>query len=247
MTLNCQQPPTIACPPQWGQDNLSAFLMDCINNQFATFVNARSDYTKLSNIDDVFIRLLDEWRNPTHIVPVTLMFRAHAAFRAASGTAMSGQSVETMPLVRSMLEFAGYAALINTDSNLATVWLNRHESEADHEAMKTIFTAGAVRRRLNELDNEIGKVFRELYERTIDFGAHPNPNGVLSSTDITKNEHGVLINQIYLHQYDQSMQQALRTTAQAGVCCLSIVTKIFPERIEALALAPAIETVKRGL
>lgn len=234
-------------PPHWGEDRLSAFLGSYFSNQLATFFNAKDYFYKLSNIDDVFFRLLDDWTDPPHIVPVALTFRAHAAFRAASGSAMAGQAVETMPLIRSILEFAGYAALIGDNHDLAEVWLNRHESETALHKMKESFTVGAVKRRLNLLDSDMGKVFVDLYERTIDFGAHPNPNGVLSSTDIIRNERGIQINQVYLHQYSLPLQQSIKTTAQAGVCCLWTASKIFPERFDALGLTSAIETVKRGL
>ena len=157
-------------PPRWGDDELTKFLDSVRKNQFATFVN-NAETRRMIGIDESFWRVLDGWINPRDLTAALLMYRAHSAYRAAASCAFSGQSTELHPLLRLMLEQGGYAILINRKSELAEVWLNRHETDTDRAAVPREFTVGNIKSVLASSDPRLKNFFGELYERTIDFGA----------------------------------------------------------------------------
>src|SRR5260370_42555922 len=84
---------------------------------------------------------------------------------------------DSYPLQRSCLENAGYAHLISTTPELSERWLNRD----DDPGSKSRFTNRAVREAISASDDELAVIYQDLYERTIDFGAHPNEKTVTAN------------------------------------------------------------------
>ena len=175
------------------------------------------------------------------------MYRAHSAYRAAASCAFSGQSAELHPLLRLMLEQGGYAILINRKSELAEVWLNRHETDTDRATVPKEFTVGNIKSVLASSDPRLKDVFGELYERTIDFGAHPNEMSVTSSLRIMKKEDHKDYNTTYLHSDRFAIDYSLRTLAQVGVCVLHIFQEIFRARFELLGVSSELSQLQEGL
>jgi hypothetical protein len=111
---------------------------------------------------------------------------------------MAGQSPETFVLLRSCLEYSGYALLIHKEPNLAIVWLRRHQDEDTFRGLRKQFLAIKVARVIQSTDPRLGDLYNELYDRAIDFGGHPNAKGVTAS--MTRDEDSYLA--IYLHGDD---------------------------------------------
>jgi hypothetical protein len=136
-------PPAVArsntTPPGWAADELSKFLQETHQQQYATFHNKKEAFGRLMAIDELFVRVSKNWLNPPSEVEAMLFLRCHAAFRAAAGESMAGQAVECYRQCRGMLENAAYAVHIHHDPTLATVWLNRHQDEAGMKASKQAF------------------------------------------------------------------------------------------------------------
>ncbi len=81
---------TNAPPPGWGSDELSKFLHEAHQNQYATFVRKREAMGKLIAIDAEFAKVSKGWLNPPSEIAAMLFLRCHAAYRAAAGLAMAG-------------------------------------------------------------------------------------------------------------------------------------------------------------
>jgi hypothetical protein len=76
-------------------------------------VNVPALYALLQRVHDVFERVaaITEKESNEHLLPTRfLMARAHAAWLAAVRLGMSGQVVETYPLVRMVVENSWYAS-----------------------------------------------------------------------------------------------------------------------------------------
>jgi len=142
-----------------------------------------------------------------------LLVRSHAAYRAACATAMGTQLPETFVLLRSCLEYAGYGLHLNINPLLGETWLKRHDDAAALRAMRKAFQAGEVEKSISTTDTELARVYKELYERTIDFGGHPNLRGVLSNIMWNEAENKRELQQIYLHANETTVLHALKTTA----------------------------------
>ncbi|MBY5318208.1 hypothetical protein [Rhizobium leguminosarum] len=221
-----------SAPPGWGKDTLSAYLEEFRGNQFATFHNKRPGVADLVALDGLFERLLKGAKNPVPQMPMTFLLRAHAAYRAATGLVMGGQLYEAQPLLRLALEHASYGFFIGADQARWTRWMKRTEDEKSRKAVREEFTAGAIKRALKKTDAKIGGHFEYLYERLIDFGAHPNEQGFSMSTTLRREPGETHILSIYLHDDGIPLDFALKNTAQVAICVLQIAYLIYPNRME---------------
>jgi hypothetical protein len=92
-------PPNVArtnsTRPGWGADELSKFLQETHQQQYATFHNKKEAVGRLVAIDDLFVRVSKGWVNPASEIEAMLFLPCHSAFRAATGEAMAGQVVES--------------------------------------------------------------------------------------------------------------------------------------------------------
>lgn len=237
----------IVPPKRWGDDELTKFLDSSRDNQFATFANKVSETTRIVDIDKGFRRILHGWINPSDLIAAFLMFRAHSAYRAAASCAFAGQSAELYPLLRIALEYGGYAILINRKPGLAEVWLNRGESDADRARVRSEFKVGNIRETLASSNASLERTFSELYERSIDLGAHPNELSVTTSLTIGERGKRNDYSQVYLHGDGIVLDHSLRSLAQVGICVLLIFQEIFPERFELLGVSYDLTKLRIGL
>jgi hypothetical protein len=143
---------------------------------------------------------------------------------------MGTQLPETFVLLRSCLEYAAYGLHLNANPSLGETWLKRHDDAAALRAMKKAFLGVEVEQTIFGTDKELGRVYKDLYERTIDFGGHPNLRGVLSNMLLSKTADKQQLQPIYLHASETTVLHALKTTAQVGVCSLHLFQHVFPER-----------------
>jgi hypothetical protein len=234
-------------PPNWTADSLSDFIEAAHQNRFATFVHKKEWFARLSSLDSCFLRIATDWLNPKNLITPTLFLRCHAAYRAACEHALAGQIAEVFPEIRTALEYAGYACHIHTNRGLDEVWLRRHDDAVAMKIVKQEFRISNVRATIMRLNQHTAKIFDELYQRTIDFGAHPNERAVTSSMIIKDHDDRKELQQIYLHGDGPILDHGLKTTAQAGVCALEIFQEVFAARFEILGVRAEILQLRQGL
>jgi hypothetical protein len=202
-------------------------------------------------IDDVMAEISENWKpaSPTveTIVPLMMFFRSHSAFRAAAALGFGGALVEGMTVLRLSLEFAGYAALIADDPTLALPWFDRDTDAAAKKRVRDEFHGGRIKAALTRLDPQISAAYSELYERLIQFGAHPNEKSVTSSLTIEKGDGETKLNQVYLQGDGTALDHWLRTASQLGICTLKIFERIHHARFAELKANPRIVELTLGL
>lgn len=148
---------------------------------------------------------------------------------------------DSFPLQRLCLESAGYARLIAASPQLSEIWLKRDENPQE---LKTNFTNRAVSEAISADDARLGKIYQDLYERSIDFGAHPNEKGVL--TNVLKESVGTGTLKFWMLAGDgPPLQHALRTCAQVGICSLKVLNLVFREQFRKHNFQEKIEHVSR--
>jgi hypothetical protein len=185
--------------------------------------------------------------NPPDVFGALLLLRSHSAFRAACRLSMSGQVSDAFPVLRACLEYSLYALHINHQPGLGEVWLRRHDDEATRRAVKQEFQHIAVMKTLRARDAALLPIIEQLYERTVDFGAHPNERAITGSMLLEQQPGCVELHQVYLHDDSLSLDHALKTTAQIGVGSLCILRHIFRQRFEILGLQDVIDQLRREL
>ena len=224
-------------PLGWGDDKLSEFLEAVRSQQFATFANdVGGFYSVIREVDLCFVKITENLTNPKNLLAAVLLVRSHAAYRAACGTAMGTQLPETFVLLRSCLEYAAYGLHLNANSSFGETWLKRHDDAAALRAMKKAFLGVEVEHTILATDKELARIYKDLYERTIDFGGHPNLRGVISNMLLNEAPDKRQLQPIYLHANESTVLHALKTTAQVGVCSLHLFQHILPERFMLLGI-----------
>jgi hypothetical protein len=234
-------------PPAWGEDDLTKFFDSALRNSWATFANFRSEYGRLSGVDQALHKLIGNLNFTGEWFVGFFLLRVHSTFRAATSLAMSGQVPEAYVLLRSCLENALYGFYIFRNPSAQAIWLGRHDSEKAKKKVRTEFTIRNLINTFATSDARGAKVVETLYERTIDMGAHPNEMGMMQSLKMSKEEKYVHFGITYLHGDTPSLRLCLKTTAQVGVCVLDIFQRIFKERFDILGLTEELSQLKTGL
>jgi len=234
-------------PPGWGTDKLSEFLLLAHSNTLATFANLKTEFNRLRDIDGAFRKLLENLHNlrePMEAAASFLCFRAHACFLGATRLSLAGQPYESAAVCRAGLESALYGLYVARTPGAATVWLNR---STDPQRMKAMFTAGAVLDFLESTDAKLGGPTRALYEALIEFGAHPNPTGVLGSAEMKRSPEGIELNTMYLCGDSLPLRLGIKFAAQTGLGSLGIACLIYSSRAEILGVRDELGHLAAGL
>jgi len=234
-------------PPRWAEDPLSEFIQDSFKSTIASFVHKKQEFNLLLKVDGVFRGISGNLDNSEDPFAPALLHRSHSAFLASCRTSMSGQAAETFPQLRSCLEYALYALHINENPTLAKDWVRRHENEESLKKAKRSFRHVNVMKTLHARDIALHNSLSELYQRTIDFGGHPNERAVSSSLEMRKEGDTTVVRSQFLHGDSAALVHALRTTAQIGLGSLLVFQLIYNERFDILDLRDTIEELKRAL
>lgn len=236
---------TVRQPNGWGKDSLTGYLDEYRGNQFATFDNKRAAVAGLVRIDGLFKRSLDGAINPRPFVPMSFMLRAHSAYRAAAGAVMAGQLYEAQALLRLCLEHGAYGFYIGDDRDRWQRWMNRNDSEAAKKAVRDEFTHNKIKKHVAAAAPKLSRQFELLYERLIDFGAHPNEQGFSINTAIRKDGENIHFDTIYLQGDGLPLDLGLKTTGQVGLWVLHVMQLIYKERFELLGIRADLEEARK--
>ena len=235
-------------PPEgWGSDGLSDFMEAARRNTFATFVNLRSQYALLLDVDRAFTELIKNLKNARPWYACLFLLRAHAAFRGGVRFAVSGQVVEAYMVLRGCIEAGLYGLFVTANPDSFRIWLERHKDNSARAKCRGMFAAKGLFELLESRSKNAADVARNLYERTIDEGAHPNEKAILTNLRNVEDEEGVTFNLLYLTDDSPELRGSLKTTAQVGICVLDIFALVFRERMDLLGLTRRLDELKRGL
>jgi hypothetical protein len=174
-------------PADWGRSELTQFLTMAEEQAYASFAAMPRWVAALELID----RNLTE-NAPTYFHEIdrdrqaatTLYLRAFGTFRAAARLALSGQAFESTILVRSVLESAVYAWACGHSKPHRESWEARGDGAHQRKVAKQQFKWVDLLKMLGGVDAELAGRIRTLYEECIEYGAHPNVDGVRLRSDV---------------------------------------------------------------
>lgn len=234
-------------PPGWGNDEITKFIDHARGHEYATFANCKQEFEKLRRIDGLFRQLIGNLFNTKEWFATFFLLRAHSSFLGGVRLAMSAQVPETYIVLRSALENALYGYYLHCNPASCVTWLRRHDNAGYKKKVKNEFK---IRRLLDELaksSRSEAQIVETLYDRTIDYGAHPNERALSQALQITEGADRVELKVVYLDEDSMPFRLALRTTAQVGVCVLGIFRLVFKERFDLLGLTLTLGSLKQGL
>ena len=120
-------------------DNLIPFLELVAANQKANIANFPDPYQLIRRVNICFSKAGKNLINPKPVLAGLMLPRCEYAYKAAAGMALSGQVTEAFVMMRSCLEYAGYALTIFKDPMLQKVFMARHFSAEGMSAQKSTF------------------------------------------------------------------------------------------------------------
>lgn len=201
--------------------SLGAYL-DIASNAFVEAkVHLGPSLNHLNDIDDLYNSLFEEMGS--YIKPAiaaVLILNGHACLRSAISLALGGQIIPVFMSLRGTLESMMYANAIVANPDLGDVWLHRDKDKAAREKCKDEFAIWKMFKFLKEtLNPDFSEGIRDIYDSTIDFGAHPNSKSLLSSlrldSEASDSHHHLDLAYIHGHTSFQT-RQALVACADVG-------------------------------
>lgn len=238
-------------PPQgWGDDKVTKFLDLARENSFATFELLGSDFNRLIEINKIFNLVLDCVECSKHPIEVLFFLKAYSAFLGAIQLAVTAQVPEAFAVLRVALESSLYGLFIYKDPNypeLANIWLNRHNSPQDMQTAKHKFKIVFMFPELKSLGSQLHDKVKYLYDRTIDYGGHPNEKALVSTLREERDPEKIKIYFRFLTDDKTFIGLGLKSSAQVGILCLMMLELIFSERFEIAGLHEKLDFVSRDL
>jgi hypothetical protein len=234
--------------PNWGADNLTQFLRLTNSNQIGNFARFPEPYALMRQVNDCYTKAGESLVNPKPMMTGPMFLRSQYAYKTTVGMALAGQVVESFVMMRSCLEYAGYALVIFEDPILENVFLKRHFDPSSMKMQKDKFRFSEVANVISNFDQELAKIFQEFYNRSIDFGGHPNPNAVLNALSEVDSSDGIRkFVTLAMDTDEKTLLHAMKCTAQVGLTALLIFQHIFKSKFELLGLPAKIELLKQVL
>lgn len=237
---------TLPLPPGWGRDALSDFIETARHNTIATFANLRPQYDALMQIDTIYREMIADLSQNPELVSGLLLFRSHSSFLGAVRLSLSGQVGEAYMVLRGCLESALYGFYVAGDTRRQNVWLNRHVDDASRRLVKSQFTICRMMDQLRLTDPKTCEVAQALYERTIDYGAHPNERAVTAQVKVETQGLGAKFTARYFVCNEPLHLACLRSTTQVGICCLDIFRIVFGDRYRVLGIDQRLDRLRKG-
>jgi hypothetical protein len=100
---------------------------------------------------------------------------------------------------------------------------------------------------LKNLDTELHRTTKILYERTIDLGAHPNERAITGNMTLEAGTDKTTFQNFYLHGDGVPLDHAFKVTAQVGLGSLLMFEHIFRDRFRLLAIDAELQKLRSGL
>ena len=239
-------------PDDWGSEPVSEFLHSAYSNNVSFFANySEVPFVQVIREINILFKQFTErdFKIDVHVLP-NFVTRSHSAFLGSIRLATSCEAVESYMVSRGCLEYALYAlhiyedkeyVYINNDKTVTEdrkdsnsqsvqkrfmIWLDRSTSPEANKKRRNEFSNSNVKKTLLVKNEDLGKIVLELYDSTIDYGAHPNIGGVLSTSTISLN--GVS-DEFLLHHEDVVFKAGVQNVILIGLCSLFIFYLIFKE------------------
>ena len=167
---------------------------------------------------------------PEEWLEAFFFLRTHASFSGAARMALSAQIPEMYMLLRGCIENAIYGFYVWKKPELKTIWLKRNDSAANKEAVKDKFTVSKIMKTLGTADSGLRDEIAQMYDETIDQGAHPNVKAFLAH-GVQKNEDGALSLAVNILNPGE-LNSSLENLAKTGDLVLKVFKAMYPVLID---------------
>ncbi len=161
--------------------------------------------------------------------PAAFLARAYGCYLAAVRISSSGQIAEAFVMFRACIENALYGYYIEKKPELGNIWVERHQSKEAEKLMKKNFRLANILDFLSKQEPKVGLYIKDMYDKSIDYGAHPNVYSIGLNLryieDEGKDVMDIFNNDPYI------LKCCLLANARFGLGCLSVFRLIYPEQL----------------
>ncbi len=234
-------------PSGWGRDSLSEFAERHLVNTFGFFSLMPDWIHRLANINDVFRTVGHNLTDPEDVWSAFFLARCQSAFLAASLHAIAGQVGDTAPLTRSCIEWAIYAVHFQKHPDQLEVWLERGDGAEARRKAAAAARPSKMLEDVDALDPLLGKALREIYETSIEFGAHPNIQALFGNMHREERNGDQVFTNKMLTADEFDVRVAIKQVARAGLAALLAFEHLLPARFRDLGAGPRIRELTTGL
>ncbi len=232
-------------PADWNSDSLAKFLETSHRNVIVAFLKLRPKYDSLAALDRLFCDVTENLSQNPEFLSGFLLFRSHSAFRGASLACLSGTLAECYMLLRGSLESALYGLYVAGDTSRQEIWAQRHEDAASFHRMRGEFTISTVMNHLDSVDSATRGIAKQLYDRTIDFGGHPNQRAVSTQMKIKTSASRLEFAHEYFVCGDVAHEYAMKSAAQVGICCLDMFYHVFRDIYRKVGVDKRLDDIRK--
>jgi hypothetical protein len=164
----------------WGRDELTKEIEKAFCNIGVSFLKLKPHFELLQKANEIFVDAFAQMSTNTleSNIAQLLFGRNFGCFLGAVRLSCSGQLAETWVLLRACIENSLYAFYISRNPKHAKIWIDRHKDEASKKKCKDTFKVGSIWAELKTSSATTAKEAKQLYDRAIDWGAHPNERSV---------------------------------------------------------------------
>src|SRR5262249_36974864 len=156
------------------------------------------------------------------------LWQTHDHFLGAVRLGLSGQLPGACALLRLSLESALYGLYVAGNSNRQEIWAKRHDDNSSRRHSKKEFTVRKIMDHLRSVDAKTQGIVDQLYQRTIDYGGHPNPRAVLPGIEIEESGRTTNFSMDHFQCGDVRQMACLKLAAQVGICSLDVLYHVQP-------------------
>lgn len=233
-------------PTNWGSDSIAKFIDLARSNMFATFDNFEEQFDRLVAVDGAYTRLIDNLDDTDAWFTNLFLLNAHACYLGGVQLGCSGQLPQSYMVLRGCLESSLYGFFFHNHPEKEQIWTSRHNSQENTKRVKAEFQITKMLKQFEQVDTTTGSIITQLYNMTIDLGAHPNVWGMFPHLDLpTDDSAGLGLK--YITDDMSDIVIALENCARVGICCLSVFSHICQKKFADLGLPIDIDKLKSGL
>lgn len=219
-----------------GNDGLSKVISDAWHNTKVIWVIYKPMVQLLISINDLFMKYVEVFKTLSKesdiSSPAALLARAYGCYLASVRLSTSGQLSESSVMFRACIETALYGYYINRKPELSKIWTERHKNLETKKKVRNEFKIDNILKELAGQEPKISSWIKNEYEKTIDFGGHPNVYSVaINWRDTGENEVIDIFNN---DPYNQ--KNFLLTNICFGLSCLSVFRLIYPQQLEEIGV-----------
>jgi hypothetical protein len=235
--------------------SLTGFIATVQRNQQGNLARFPVQYDLIRRVDKCFVDVSAHLAYAKPVFAAHMFLRSHYAYKTAASMTLAGQVPESFVMMRSCLEYAGYALAIFADPGMADVpsreevFVNRHVDATSMKAQKEEFKIGKIVQEITAHDQKLANTFQFLYQRSIDYGGHPNPHGMLTAMSIDKEDDkfsSISITTLALTLEPLPLQFAMKSAAQVGLTSLYIFQQMFKAKFELLRVRAEMDALRQA-